>query len=89
LVRREFEVPTDPEQNQRVDLSLNNRELALVVWTGIILLWMLSRQDLRGSLLGVIRAVLSPLIVVPLLSFGIYIAGWVWLADRVDLWQSD
>jgi hypothetical protein len=72
-----------------VDLSLNNRELALVVWTGIILLWALSRQDLRGPLFGVIRAVLNPVILVPLLSFGLYIAGWVCLADRVDLWQSE
>jgi len=72
-----------------VGLSLNNRELALVAWTGIVLLWMLSRQDLRGSLLGISRAFLGPAILVPLLSFGLYIAGWVWLADRVDLWQSE
>jgi len=70
-----------------VDLSLNNRELALVVWTGIFLLWVLSRQDLRGSVLGIVRTLLGPVILVPLLSFGIYVAGWVWLADRVDLWQ--
>jgi hypothetical protein len=69
-------------------VELNNREIAMLVWTGLLLLWMLSRRDMRPALGGVLRAFLQPTILGWLLAFVAYLSGCVWLAEQAGLWQS-
>lgn len=69
-------------------MELNNRELALLIWAGIALLWMLSRRDLRSALGGVLRAFLAPAISLWISAFAIYVLGCLYLAREVELWND-
>ena len=40
-------------------VELNNREMAMLVWTGIALVWMLRNRELRRSLGSLARTVLQ------------------------------
>jgi len=68
---------------------LNNRELAVLFWLGVLLVWMLSRRDTRSSLGPLVRSFFKAAILVPLLAFALYLAGAVLLARYWGLWQDD
>lgn len=68
-------------------MELNNREMAMLVWTGIALVWMLRNQDLRRSLGSLARTVLQPVILLPILALAAYVASWLWLGARVEAWD--
>lgn len=68
-------------------MELNNREIAMLVWTGIVLVLMLRNRDLRQSLGNLVRTVLQPVILLPVLAFAGYVAGWLWLGAHVEAWN--
>lgn len=72
------------------DGVLNNRELAGLIWLGIILAYIVSRPE-RGRLaksLGAVAVTLAtPKLLVPMVMFVGWLAGGVWLADEVGLWE--
>jgi hypothetical protein len=72
----------------RSTVELNNRELALLIWASIALLWMLSRRDLRQALGGVLRAFIAPAILLWIGAFAIYVLGCLYLAQGVGLWED-
>ena len=67
--------------------ALNSREWATVIWAVIALLWMLTRTEIRASLLDVVRVVLGRTIVVPASVMLAYIAAVVFVASRIGLWE--
>ena len=68
-------------------MDFNNRELAVLVWTGIVLILMLRNQQLRASLGSLARTVLQRVILLPVLAFAGYVAGWCWVGARVEAWN--
>lgn len=68
-------------------MTVNDRELAVLVWIGIALLLCLLKRDLRRALANMASAVLKPVIVVPLALFAAYLVGLIWVASKADLWQ--
>src|ERR1700684_161043 len=68
--------------------ALNAREWATVIWAVIAIVWMMTRKELRGSLLNVIRVVLSKTLVVPASVMLAYIVAVVFAASRIGLWES-
>jgi len=68
-------------------MDFNNRELAVLVWTGIVLILMLRNRQLRASLGSLARTALQPVILLPVLAFAGYVAGWCWAGDRVEAWN--
>jgi hypothetical protein len=70
-------------------VDFNDRELAMFAWTGIFLFWMLSKRDVRRAVGGVFLAFAKPVIAGPILFFGLYVAGCVFLAERVGVWRPD
>ena len=68
--------------------SLNNREAAMLVWLGLIVLGLLSRRDLRGSLRSVVVSVLQPAILILLSALAAWIGLELWVATRVGLWNT-
>jgi hypothetical protein len=80
-------VRIDPEQEDRPVVELNNRETAMLVWTGIALIWMLRNRDLRRSLGSLARTVLQPVILLPVLALAAYVAGCLWLGAQVEAWN--
>ncbi len=68
-------------------MDFNNRELAVLVWTGIALILMLRNRQLRASLGSLARTVLQRVILLPVLAFAGYVAGWCWVGTRVEAWN--
>jgi hypothetical protein len=68
-------------------VRFNNRELAMLIWTGIVLLLMLRSRDLRQSLGGLARTVLQRVILMPILVFASWVGGWCWLGTQVEAWN--
>ncbi|MGA9284118.1 MAG: hypothetical protein WBV85_01630 [Solirubrobacteraceae bacterium] len=67
--------------------ALNPREWATVIWVVIAVLWMLTRTDIRASLLNVVRTAFGRTIVVPASVMLAYIAAVVFAASRIGLWE--
>jgi len=70
-----------------MELAFNNRELALLVWTGIVLALMLPRRELRRSLADLVKVVVQPLILALLFALAAWIAGGVWLGEQIGAWE--
>jgi hypothetical protein len=67
---------------------LNNREMALLVWSGIVLVWMLSRRSARPAIWNLIKSIFQPLIIGTLLALALWVGGCVWVADQFGVWES-
>lgn len=69
-------------------MSLNNREIAILLWILLGLLWALTRKETRRLIGEMARTVFSVKLTLPVLMF----AGWVVLLVRfgafLGLWQS-
>src|SRR5687767_1272677 len=68
---------------------MNNRELATVILAGLVILLIVIYPKTRSSLPQLVRLLLSPKIVGPLLIYALGMTGLVWLAWRVGLWVPD
>ena len=66
----------------------NNRQWATLIWVGAFIVFLLVRRDLRSSLGQVLRAAISPKILIPLLVFLGWVTGLVITASRTDLWGT-
>ena len=64
----------------------DNREWALLIWLGVLLLWVLSRKDLRASLGQVFRTAANPKILIPLAGMIGYILLELWIGERLSLY---
>lgn len=67
----------------------DNRELAIVFWLLVALAWILTRQTMRTSLMGVVRAARTPKISVPLLLMSVYAVSTIIALRWVRVWTSD
>src|SRR5438445_3943533 len=65
----------------------NNREWALCIWLGVLIVWGLSRRDLRASLGELTRTAVSPKILIPVLGMMAWVGGLIWLGSRWALWK--
>lgn len=72
---------------------MNNRELATVLWASAVVVAILVgcalNSNLRSSVGGVLRAVLTPVIVVPFVMMVVYCWGVVRLAIAFGFWNQD
>lgn len=66
---------------------LNNREIAIVVWFGVLAVFVLSTRAFRSSV-GKFRTVLYPKVLVLLALITIYLGGWTYVAARAGLWNT-
>jgi len=70
---------------------INNRELALLIWLalGAVLALILLRGDLRSTLLEVVRMVLNPVVVVPVVLMGGWTGGLIAVAAGIGWWEAE
>jgi hypothetical protein len=69
--------------------AVNNREKATLIWLAALLLYMLSRPDLRESVLGVLKALVQPAVFGCLLLLAGWTVGVVVVLHRIGLWEPD
>jgi hypothetical protein len=70
-------------------LMLNNREWAILIWGVGVFLVLMARKEIRSSVGQLLRTLLSPQLLIPLLVMFGYIVGEVWLGYKARLWRSD
>lgn len=70
-------------------MELNNRELATVVWGGLLVLALLTRRDTRTALREVARTFVHPTILGTTLGLAGCTAGLCAFMAEVDVWDSD
>jgi hypothetical protein len=68
---------------------LNNREWAILIWGVGIFLVLMAQREIRSSVGQLLRILLSPQLLIPLLVMIGYIVGEVWLGYKARLWRSD
>ena len=66
---------------------LNNRELAALIWIGAAVLWAFSKPSVRESLVGVIRALLKPKILISIAAMLAWIGLELSIGVRLGLWN--
>jgi len=69
--------------------ALSNREWAVVVWLTVFVLGAMLMKDVRSVFWGILKMLVHPKIAIPIVLFGVYIAGVVLIAWRFGLWDSD
>jgi hypothetical protein len=68
---------------------VNNREWAILIWGVAIFSILMARREIRSSVGQLLRVVLSPPLLIPLLLMVGYVVGEVWLGNKARLWRSD
>lgn len=70
---------------------LNNREMAGLIWLVVLavyVLWQPGRAKLLKSLGAAAGIIVTPKLLVPLVTYVGWLVGAVWLANRVGLWDA-
>lgn len=68
-------------------MTLNDRELALLAWAAIAIVFMIINAGTRDALGGLIKAFMHRYILATLALVTLYTWFWVWLLARTDLWE--
>jgi hypothetical protein len=68
---------------------VNNRELATLIWLGIVLVWACSRDEIRTSLGAVVKSFVHPYVLGPVLALAGWTVGLAALAHKAGLWEED
>jgi O-antigen/teichoic acid export membrane protein len=66
----------------------NNREWALIIWAGVALVWMVSQQNIRRSLVSVLRVACHPSILVAFGGMCAYTIAACWIGTQLSLWNA-
>lgn len=67
---------------------LNNREVSILVWASVFIIWCLTQPDLRSSLLHLVKCFFVKPIIVAVLMMGLYITTLVWLMYQGGIWDT-
>ena len=68
---------------------INNREWAILIWGVGSFLVLMARSEIRSSVGQLLRILLSPPLLIPLLLMAGYVVGEIWLGYKVRLWRTD
>lgn len=70
-------------------MDLDNRELSVLIWLVLVIGWSAAKsKDLRGSLVGVWRALIAWRLLIAWVLMAIYICGSVLLLHRLGVWDQ-
>jgi hypothetical protein len=68
-------------------VAVNNREIAMLIWSGIVLIAILSRRDTRPPIWNLVKAITQPLIIGTLLALAVWVAGLALAAEQFGIWE--
>lgn len=72
----------------RISSILNTREIAILIWTCVLLVWAVSKQPIRESLKDVARSFFNPHIISVVLFMTAYVTALVYLLYLLGIWQA-
>jgi len=68
---------------------MNSRELAAVIWFGVLVAWALSRRDTREAIGGVVAAALNLRLLLPMLAMAAYVCALIaYAGSPLGLWDA-
>lgn len=67
----------------------NNRQMALVFWAIVLLVWCATKNEVRSSLAAVGRSLVNPKILGPILFLAAWASALVYGGHRVGLWHHE
>jgi hypothetical protein len=67
---------------------VNNRELAALIWFGVLVAWALSRRDVRSAFGDVASAAVQPKLAGSFVAMVAYVCGLIYAASLVGVWRS-
>ena len=68
-------------------MELNTREIALLIWLGPLLIFIMVKRDIRRSAVAVVAALFQQKIVSVLVMAAAYVIGCVWLLAKLAIWD--
>jgi hypothetical protein len=69
-------------------VGIDNRDIAVLFWLVVFLAWMLTRRDLRPSLLDLLHSFSRPVIFVPIIGLALYTAALALVGERIGIWEA-
>jgi len=69
------------------DNIINNRELSVVVWIGLLMIWILSKREIWKSVGNVIIKALTPKLLIPILFMAMYLVICIYGLFRFNVWD--
>ncbi len=69
-------------------MALNDRQLSLILWIFVLLLFMLSTKDMRGGVAGLVKYFFVAPILAVLALVCTYVALCVWVLAALGLWSA-
>ena len=69
-------------------VTVNNRDLAIIIWFTVFILWMLSMKQLRKALLDAVKAFFNIKIIVPFGLMLLYVAFSTQVLSTLGLWDQ-
>lgn len=85
LVVIHIALPTVNTENE----LFNNREEASIVWILAFLIWCILREDTRGAVHGVLKALFQAKIIMVWATMILYVCILILLFSTIGLWQTD
>jgi hypothetical protein len=70
-------------------MSLDNRELAALLWLAVFVLFCVAHPKVRAHIPHLLRTAIQPKIFLPIVLMLAYITLEVWLGYRVSIWRAD
>lgn len=67
--------------------GVNNRDVAVLFWLLVLLVWMLSRRDVRPSVLNVVCTFAQPMILGTTLGLAAYTVGLACVGSHLGIWE--
>jgi hypothetical protein len=64
----------------------NNRELALLFWVGVLLIFAIASKRIRPSLIAVLHAIFEPKLLTIFILMAAYAGLLVWLLSLAHIW---
>lgn len=68
-------------------MVLNNRELSLLTWIGVLVIWIITKADTRMSLFRVFKSAFVSTLSAIYLVMAVYTAGVIFLLKEFNLWN--
>lgn len=67
----------------------NSRQWAILIWLGVLVVWVLASKDVRRNVASALRTLATPKLSIPLALMTLYVTGLLAVGWSVGIWTPD
>lgn len=67
---------------------LNNREVSVIFWLSVFIVWALSQKNIRESIFNIVKVFFEKKIIIPILLAVLYASLIIYVLSEVKLWNN-